>query len=130
MSCLVRIPSYNRTWHSMDVFNGLLKNINLEPLNNEEKSTLKVFAGGVVETTDEVPLSLADLALAKKKTNAEFGNLKWIPPTSNIAERLFSKVKHEFTDYRKSLLPVNLESQIFLSLNCDFWSVHTVISVV
>ena len=67
MSCLVRIPSYNRTWHSMDVFNGLLKNINLEPLNNEEKSTLKVFAGGVVETTDEVPQSLANRTLAKKK---------------------------------------------------------------
>ena len=43
------------------------KNINLEPLNNEEKSTLKVFAGEVVETTDEVQQSLADRALVKKK---------------------------------------------------------------
>ena len=33
---------------------------------------------------------------------------------SNIAERLFSTVRHDFNDYRKKLLPINLEGQIFL----------------
>ena len=55
--------------------------------------------------------------------------LRWIPPTSNVAERLFSKVASIFTDYRKAVTPVNLGSQIFLNVNHEFWDLYAVNAV-
>ena len=105
---------------------ALSKNINLEPLNNEQKSSSKVLAGEVVEQPMKCHnLWPIELFPKRTKNKSRIWKPKMDPPTSNIAENLFSKVKHEFTDYRKSLLPVNLESQIFLPVNCDFWSIHT-----
>jgi hypothetical protein len=42
-----------------------------------------------------------------------YGDLRWIPPTSNACERLFSRCKIIFDDYRKSMLPINLEIVLF-----------------
>ena len=39
----------------------------------------------------------------------------------NVCERLFSRAKFSFTDYRKSLEPVHLETQMFLFANRRFW---------
>ena len=119
---IVKSPNFER---------ALSKNTNLEPLNNEGKSTLKVFAGEGVETTDEVPQSLADRALGKKK-KTQMPNLETKMDPINIqhCRKAIQLSKHEFTDYRKSLLPVNLQSQISLSVNWDFWSVHTVKSLI
>ena len=52
-------------------------------------------------------------------------DLEWIPPTSNCAERLFSRVRIVLTDYRGSLSPVNLEPQIFLHANKKYWTIFT-----
>ena len=49
---------------------------------------------------------------------------------SNIAERLFSTVTHDFNDYRKKLLPINLEGQIFFKESKKFWDVKTVAEMV
>ena len=105
-------------------------------MSQEEATAVSIFEAEIneeLETEDGAELSLAERALARKKNQKiealRYGNLKWIPPTSNIAERLFSKVRHDFSDYRKSLLPVNLESQVFISVNVRFWSVKTVNTV-
>ena len=45
-----------------------------------------------------------------------------IKPTSNIAERFFSKVRNVYTDNRKRLLPMNIESQMFLQANRQLWT--------
>ena len=60
----------------------------------------------------------------KKRKKAAFSvsNLRWIPCTSNVAERLFSSVSYVLTDFRAKILPVNLESHIFLMFNRCFWS--------
>ena len=73
-------------------------------------------------------LSFAERVLAKKpKIDAnEFEILDWVPCTSNVAERLFSQVRHIFADYRKSMLPRNIESQFFLAVNRDFWNAQIV----
>ena len=43
------------------------------------------------------------------------------PGGLNVCERLFSRAKFIFTDYRKSLEPVHLEAQMFLFANRRFW---------
>ena len=46
--------------------------------------------------------------------------LSWIPPTSNVAERLFSRAK--FMMMRKKVSPSNFESQMFFMINKAFWT--------
>ena len=67
------------------------------------------------------------------KTQNIYSSLDWViceprfvPCTSNVAERLFSQVRHVFTDYRKSMQPHHLENQIFLAVNRDFWNAQIV----
>ena len=110
---------------------ALSKNINLKPCEQRKTKYFEGFCRRSGWNNRWSATISGDRALAKKKKDkCRIWNLKRIPPTFNIAERLFSKVKHEFTDFLKSLLPVNSESQFFLSVNCDFWSVHTVNSLV
>ena len=47
---------------------------------------------------------------------------KWVPGTSNRIERFFSEAKYFLGDYRSAILPKNLESQLFLHINKNFWS--------
>ena len=54
----------------------------------------------------------------------------WIACTSNIVERLFSRARYVFTDYRKRTTPVNLESQLFLFSNKSFWNVTSFSKIV
>ena len=42
-------------------------------------------------------------------------------PRALKRERLFSTAKFIFSDLRRSLLPRNLEMQLFLKLNRDLW---------
>ena len=58
--------------------------------------------------------SFADAVLAKR-AKCETFDLKWIPPTSNKAERLQSSTSY-FHVIQKSLSPINLEAQIFLNV--------------
>ena len=77
---------------------GIVKAINSDPMSQEEATAVSFFEAEIIEvleTEDGAELSLAERALARKKRKIEalrYGNLKWIPPTSNIAERFFSKV--------------------------------------
>jgi len=69
------------------------------------------------------------MARKKPKITSEYTNLDWIPPTSNVVERLFSLARLTFTDYRKATLPENLESTLFLKINADLWDIQTLASL-
>jgi hypothetical protein len=56
----------------------------------------------------------------------EYMNLDWIPPTSNVFERLFSLARLTFSDYRQATLPENVETALFLKINAKFWDIQTV----
>ena len=65
--------------------------------------------------------------------SSEYVNLKWIPPTSNICERLFSAsrqvisyLRQVLTDYRKSMSPYTFECIMFLKMNRKYWDVDLV----
>ena len=51
---------------------------------------------------------------------------EWIPATSNVCERLFSRAKMIFDDYRKNFELVNLEAQLLLFVNKQLWDIKVV----
>ena len=68
-------------------------------------------------------------ARKKPRIMREYSNLDWIPPTSNIVERLFSLTRLTFTDYRKAILLENFESTLYLKLNGDLWDIQTIANI-
>jgi hypothetical protein len=59
--------------------------------------------------------------------NDRFGNLEFIPPTSNIVERLWSTTKFTFNDLRKRLKPETLEMLICLRANRRLWDMDMLV---
>ena len=93
-----------------------------EGLSPAEGSLLQEkFASNSQTCSDsEASTSFAERILAPrvpKFTDGEFGDLSWNPTTSNVAERCFSQAKYYLNPYRKSILPMYLESQLFLMAN-------------
>ena len=68
----------------------------------------------------------ADLLKRRKiekatETQTEYIDCKFILPTSNLLERFFSSATFTYSDLRQRLLPMNLESQLFLKMNYRLW---------
>ena len=55
-----------------------------------------------------------------------FLDTRFILPTSNICERLFSKAGFALSDRRKSIHPAALEEQMFLHINSSLWNIDDV----
>lgn len=92
----------------------------------DEKQLLGTFEleGGSACDEDVNSLSFVDRALKRQKrlylnSNKPYMDTRFLIATSNVCERLFSKVGNVLTDGRKSLAPANLEAQIFLNTNRD-----------
>jgi hypothetical protein len=51
-----------------------------------------------------------------------YGDLSYIPPTSNLVERFFSHTKIIQADHRCNLLPSNFEALAYLKMNRAWWS--------
>ena len=118
--------------HYSDFELGIIAHLKGEPLTTQQHSALKVFEGEIQETTaDATVLSHAEkiLSEAAKKRKLSF-HLDWISGTTNVVERLFSWVNSTYDDKRKKLLPINLESQIFLAVNKDFWDVFVINEII
>ena len=66
----------------------------------------------------------------RKVVHGEYSSLNFVPPTSNVVERLFSNARLVLTDYRKSMTPYTFECVMFLKINRGFWNLDTVAKVV
>lgn len=68
--------------------------------------------------------------LARKKARGELHSnyipLDFVPPTSNIVERLFSRCKLVFSSLRQRMYPSTLENVMMLICNRDLWDLETV----
>ena len=75
----------------------------------------------------------ASICLKKRKTNKvsiqEYSDCRFLLPTSNILERFFNSAGESFNDYWQHLLPRNLEMQLFLKVNRDFWNKEAVFKI-
>ncbi|ETM00481.1 hypothetical protein L917_02800 [Phytophthora nicotianae] len=71
----------------------------------------------------------ADRALRTRKKQRvavrTYDGVRFIPPTSNAVERLFSKERHVLSFHRQGILPIRLEMLLFLRVNRRFWSAAT-----
>ena len=89
----------------------------LKPVSGEQMSTA-------------LNLSLADEILSAKRCKrlpSKYINLQFIPPTSNVAERLFSSAKHILTETRKHMHHAQFETIIFLRVNKAYWGVRSLL---
>ena len=66
--------------------------------------------------------AIIDLKCTKKSADSVYQDVRYLRPTSNMAERFFSKAGFAFGDLRQSILPMNLEMKLFLNVNNQFWS--------
>ena len=85
------------------------------------------------DTNSETSIDFAATILKKRKiekAGSQYMNVKFILPTSNLVERFFSSATYSFSDLRQSLLPMNLEMQLFLKINQRFWNEQIVASIV
>ena len=116
----------SRVVHSNSFESAIVKlcNGDLDELSNLEKSEVECFLlPKHVQLSDEdLPAAVRAMKKRKVMSTVVYSNVDWIPPTSNVVERFFSLCKQVYTKYRKRLLPVNLEMQLFLKLHSDFWS--------
>ncbi|KAF4148370.1 hypothetical protein GN958_ATG02441 [Phytophthora infestans] len=106
----------------------------------EQQSLRKDFAVLAADHTDEDGLEDADRsgftdralrARKKQRVAAQaYGAVRFLPPTCNAVERLFSKVRYVLSLHRHNSLPICLEMLLFLKINRRFWEAATVSKVV
>lgn len=122
--------------HSPAFESGIVKVLDdeVDQLTEEERNSLGRFSrhsNNVVTMDDN--LSLVEKALMNKKrkvAHSEYPSLNFVPPTSNVVERLFSNARLVLTDYRKSMSPYTFECVMFLKINRDYWDLDLVAKIV
>ena len=132
--------SNGRYVHSPEFENAIVKVIadSIESLSNAEKELLTPFSRtnnsltGVTISPVKPDTPLALLALKKKRkiTSTAYIDMSFIPPTSNIVERLFSAARLVLTDYRQSMTPYTFECVMFLKMNRKLWDASLVSNIV
>lgn len=117
--------------HNVNFESGLVKiqDKNYEDMTVREKEACKKLSytdsdGGDSSTPrDGSNMSFAENALKKRKVETEqrqYVDTRFILPTTNLVERLFSKAGYSLNKRRKSLSPDRLEMQIFFARQFQF----------
>ncbi|ETP37440.1 hypothetical protein F442_14753 [Phytophthora nicotianae P10297] len=88
--------------------------------------TSETVATELQEEGEDAHQSFAEVALSQEEVTSSRENLKWIPPTSNDVERLFSRAGIVFSRLRRSLNPMTLETILFLQFNRSLWDASAV----
>ncbi|KAG6944888.1 hypothetical protein JG688_00016858, partial [Phytophthora aleatoria] len=97
-----------------------------------ESAIVKPFRRGppvAAPAAEKEDPSFAERILKRRKVDAApstYTLLAAIPPTSNVAERLFSSARAVLRHERHRLSPMALEMILFLKVNNSYWNVATV----
>ena len=88
-----------------------------------------------LEDDEETAEGWAHRTLSKNKKpridmKDEYMSTKWIPCGTCEVERLFSKCKHIYSEFRKGLTPEMMEILLYLRVNRKYWDKHVVQRVV
>ena len=88
-----------------------------------------------LEDDEETAEGWAHRTLSKNKRpridmKGEYMSTKWIPCGTCEVERLFSKCKHIYSEFRKGLTPESMEILLYLRVNRKYWDKHIVQRVV
>ena len=103
-------------------------------LTDAEKEAVQCFklnnrnanAAASPEPDDFASKALKQAKRQRVAEDDEYQQLSWIPPTSNVVERLFSRAKLTLGTLRRSILPENLEIILMLRANRSLWDLRTV----
>jgi hypothetical protein len=107
-----------------------------ETLTDIEKGKVQCFLRHADPVEVASPIggspSIIKNALRKRRRAQpdEYEDLNWIPPTSNICERLFSLAKLTLGSLRQSMSPETLEATVMLKVNRAYWNIFTVDAIV
>jgi hypothetical protein len=101
---------------------------NSNNLTQGERLSLRKFELDGAEMEDHENLSFAEKILKKPRLSM-YPDLRYIPPTSNLAERFFSAAKLNMPSLRQSMLPTNLEMLLYLKFNRSYWKSQVLFSV-
>ena len=105
-----------------------IQNAQESQLTDAESTAVKLLEVKPIialEEEGENQLSFVDRAKKKmklKKPTSTFIDTRFLIPTSNHVERLFSMSKRVFSLKRRSLLPRNLEALVLLKANRRLWT--------
>ena len=99
----------------------------LAPFRQANNASIGV---GISPVKPDTPYALQALKKKRKVITNEFIDMSFIPPTSNIVERLFSAARLVLTDYRKSMSPYTFECVMFLKINRELWDASLVSNIV
>jgi hypothetical protein len=115
---------------------GIVKIILGEPLSMAEMNAVEMFKLPEIEEDIQeraeslsfVESLLREQALKKARRESQYDVelALSIETTSNLVERLFSKVIHVWTSFRMSTSPIHLEAVMYLRENHTLWDVSTV----
>lgn len=70
------------------------------------------------------------LSSQEPTTSDSYINTTFIPPTSNICERLFSKAKIIYGTQRHRIEIESFECQLYLHVNRDYWNITTLTGII
>lgn len=103
--------------------------------DSEELFTFRLKGGVAPEAPDKKVISFAARAVQRHRTccqSDEFSylDLRSIVPNSNLCEQCFANSGFLLNDSRQGLKPWNLEAQLFLHVNKEFWNFSDVNYVV
>jgi len=128
--------------HSQNFENGVVKIIDgkeedlsaaeincLKKLKTQSQSNVTVSDEGRDSCIDDFAASLLKKRKVEKLNVKTYQDCRFLLPTSNIVERFFSEAGFAFSDLRQSILPLNLEMQLFLKVNKSLWSKEVLMSV-
>ena len=114
------------------VQSGFESQLDVEETNALQKLVIPNSFG--LYEVEESQLSLVERALKrqrlKKNNSSGFMDTKFLVPTTNHVERLFSTSKRIFSTKRRSLLPRTLEGLVFLKENRELWNLPLVATIV
>ncbi|GMF47584.1 unnamed protein product [Phytophthora fragariaefolia] len=102
-------------------------------MSRHEKLSVQSFVrqpkrSPILTSSDATTESFASSVLKKARlqsTKSTYVQVDTIPPTSNLAERLFSVARAMYSLHRHSLLPDSLEMILFLRTNRSYWDAQT-----
>ena len=108
---------------------------NKEHLEYKEKEILRdlkliVDIEEIKEDDKDTSFVVSILNKRTKVSCGEFEDTSYVPPTSNIVERLFSIGKKLYCHTRPALTPFHFEMQLYLFVNRTWWDISLVNSII
>ena len=126
-SKIVHSPSFENA--VVKVQNGCCANLTVtekDTLENFESSDITLAVSTPIDESVSFAVKALSAAKIPRMEDGKSYDLNWLPATSNICERLFSRSKYTLTPYRSHMTPFNFESSMFLLINRDFWDIELV----